>query len=57
MKTQQENNSQRAEQLVPQRDIAYYRWCPTHSNHQYACNDMNRYHKNLVLVHLHFYSI
>ena len=48
---QQENNSYGAEQLVPDRDVTNNRRRPAHDYHQYTCHNMNRYHKNLVLVH------
>lgn len=48
---QQENDSHCAEQFVPDRDITNNRMHPAHGYHQHACHNMNRYHKNLVLIH------
>ena len=48
---QQENDSYGAEQFVPNRDVTNNRRRPAHGYHQHTCYNMNRYHKNLVLVH------
>lgn len=48
---QQENDSCGAEQFVPDRDVTNNRRGPAHGCHQHTCHNMNRYHKNLVLVH------
>ena len=47
----QENDSCGAEQFVPDRDVSNNRRRPAHGYHQHTCHNMNRYHKNLVLVH------
>ena len=48
---QQQNDCYSAEQFVPDRDVTNNRGHPAHGYHQHTCHNMNRYHKNLVLVH------
>lgn len=49
---QQENDCRGAEQFVPNRDATNNRRRPAHGYHQHTCHNMNRHHKNLVLVHI-----